>query len=441
MNSLIQNSAYTFLSQILSVVSSFGALIIISRILGPEQQGQYSLMSMLPRIALYVFSFGAPISFIYFWNTKKDVRWRLLQRYRVYYLMLSLLAFISAAIFVFTSKHVFYENIANIQLIKVLILIFCLFYNSLQGAKLQAQERFKLLSIITFSQPFSFFICLTIFALARDLSFNIVVNSFCFSHILAAIIFTTLMITNPIYVNQGQDKKLEKTFFLKSLKFSILTHISSLAIFLTYRMDMFFISKFLTDRDIGIYMISVNIAERTWMISESVAKVLFARLVKIHGMLRQTNLTLKVNRMSALMNLFAVLTLAIFGKIFIAIFFGDQYADSYQYLLVLLPGVYFSASAKLLSRDIEASGHPRICSNISVISLIFNFFTNLILIPNLDIFGAALATTLTYVFYAVLTTIAFCRLKEVSMLQFITFKKSDFTQLIRIFSPDSLKSK
>lgn len=430
--SLARNSFYTILNQGLSILSSFGALVIISRALGPSGQGLYSLSSMLPKISMYMMTWGGPVAFIYFWNEKKSIRRYILKSFQKFYLILASFAFIFAGCFVFFTKDVFYEGVHVENLIKPLLLIFVMFYNSYEGAKLQALQRFKRLSFIILNQPLSLFVFVTLGYFLELLTIDNIVSMFCLSHIVVAIIFTILKLNSSILTANDLERK-ESGYIRDALKYSAFSHLSAVAIFLTYRMDIFFISKYLTPVDIGIYMVSVNISERVWVISESVSKVLFARLVVLASDDARTELSLRVNRIGALLNLLIVLAIGLLGHTFINIFFGPAYISSYNLLVILLPGVFVSSVGKLLSRDLDAKGKPKFNTMISGGSLVINFCLNLYLIPLWGVKGAACATTLTYVVNGIFTYIIFVRIAGLGFFEPLKFRKNDFSFIKNIF--------
>jgi len=424
--SIVKSSFYTILCQILSIASSFIALVLISRVLGPGGQGYYSLVSMIPKLAASLMSWGAPVAFIFYWNEKQHLRNYLISSFRKFYILLSVSTFLLASLFVFFTKGAFYEGIENYNLLKALAIIFLMFFNSYEGTKLQIQQRFKRLSLILVAQPISLVMLLAISFALNNLSVDRALSYFCLSHLLTALIFLFNRGITRLPLSVDDKQTVEKGFIWKVFQYSAFSHISSVAILLTYRMDVFFISKYLTPSDIGIYMVSVNIAERVWVISESVAKVMFAKLVTLNSHRERTLLSLKINRVSIILNLIIIFMIAVFSEPFINLFFGDRYQSSSLILLILLPGVFLSSIAKLMGNDIDAKGFPRLNSLIALFSLSFNFIMNLVFIPQYGIIGAGFATSITYCIHGVLSYVVYVKVSRIGLLEIFKFRKSDF---------------
>ncbi len=71
MNSFSKNSLITLLNNLFVFVFGFISMIIISRVLGPEGKGIYSLILLIPGLIMTFGSFGLGSGNVYFVGSKK----------------------------------------------------------------------------------------------------------------------------------------------------------------------------------------------------------------------------------------------------------------------------------------------------------------------------------------------------------------------------------
>lgn len=97
--------------------------------------------------------------------------------------------------------------------------------------------------------------------------------------------------------------------------------------------------------------------------------------------------------------------------------FGPGFEDGYPFLFVLMIGVVARASVGPTESLLTMTGHQNICASVYAATLVINIGLNVILIPWLDLWGAAIATTLAMLF-------------EASALSFTVWRKLGITMTI-----------
>ena len=70
-NSFSKNSLISFLTEVVVFIFGFAALIIITRVLGPEGKGIYSLILLVPGLMIAFGNFGIGSANVYFTGSKK----------------------------------------------------------------------------------------------------------------------------------------------------------------------------------------------------------------------------------------------------------------------------------------------------------------------------------------------------------------------------------
>lgn len=179
-------------------------------------------------------------------------------------------------------------------------------------------------------------------------------------------------------------------------------HLSNILTFVNYRVDTFLVNLFLGPAITGVYVIAVQLAERTWIFSQTVSTVLLPRLSELrHDEANRKTLTPMISRWVLVISAVASLGLALLASPFIRWFYGEEYLPATQALLVLLPGIVMGSFSRVLANDIAARGKPELNMYLAGVVVVVNIVANLILIPMLGMVGASWATTIAYTINAV----------------------------------------
>lgn len=163
------------------------------------------------------------------------------------------------------------------------------------------------------------------------------------------------------------------------------------------KVDQIMIAHMLSDRDLGIYSLSVTISEAWYFVPLIISSTMLPYLTK----LRERDKTLYERRFCQLYSLMFWLGIAmgviivIVGRQVIQVLFGEPYSEVYYPLVVnVWAGVFVAQSYAKTIWDIgENLQIYRILSN--TLSLIINVIGNALLIPTFGITGAAFATLAT----------------------------------------------
>jgi O-antigen/teichoic acid export membrane protein len=183
------------------------------------------------------------------------------------------------------------------------------------------------------------------------------------------------------------------------VSFGLKSHIGNLFQFFNYRLDMFILNYFLGPENVGLYTVSVALAEMLWFLPNAVGFVIFPQTASTRHAL-MNRFTPKVCGMTLLITALGALVLCLSGKILIPFIYSDAFQPAYSPLLILLPGVVLLGGAKVLTNDIAGRGFPHYNSMIAGVTLILTVLLDILLIPRYGVSGAAFATTLTYAMIA-----------------------------------------
>jgi O-antigen/teichoic acid export membrane protein len=181
--------------------------------------------------------------------------------------------------------------------------------------------------------------------------------------------------------------------------------------FFNYRLDQFLLNLLATTAAVGTYSVSVALAEAVWLLPNAVSNVLFARAANASPAVMD-RLTPRVARWTLGLSLAACAALALGGDALIRLIYSSSFGGAYTPLLWLLPGTALFAVANVVAHDLAGRGHPGYNSLIAGVALGVTVILNVVLIPGLGASGAAIASSASYGLTALLTVLAFMRIKR-----------------------------
>lgn len=210
--------------------------------------------------------------------------------------------------------------------------------------------------------------------------------------------------------------------------YSIKGFIGSIIQLFNYRLDVFLINFFLTPLNVGIYTVSVMIAEMIWYIPNAVGYVLFP---KISASDPQTadRITPQVSRITLSLTILTGIGISLVSSPVIQLLFGERFASAARPLNILIPGVIALGITKVLGNDLSARGKPEYPTITSSIALALSAGISIMVIPAYGIVGAACATSLSYCASALTISLLYWRHTRNHPSVFLIPQKCDFVLL------------
>lgn len=186
------------------------------------------------------------------------------------------------------------------------------------------------------------------------------------------------------------------------LKFGVILYFGALFIYLNYRVDQFFIKNLLGNADLGIYSLSISLAELLFFIPTSIKNALRGKLVSIDVSQRIKLQSITTDTIKYTFYLsFILVSVGIFMTPLIPILYGCDFVQSQGIIRILLVGILFANIGKISSQHVYATGKVHYHMFICLIVFLFNLVLNIFLIPIFGLQGAAYASTISYACYGI----------------------------------------
>ncbi|MFV8826395.1 flippase [Alkalihalobacterium sp. APHAB7] len=195
------------------------------------------------------------------------------------------------------------------------------------------------------------------------------------------------------------------------LKVSIpLLFISGMQV-LMENMDVIMLGSLINTTDAGIYssaqristLVTFGLIAVNMMVAPMISELYYSGRIKD----LQRIVTLASWGIFGVTSLISIV-LVILGKWLLS-FFGEVFTIAYLPLLILLVGNIINALCGSVGSILNMTGNQSISAKIVTSALIINFLLNLLLIPKWGISGAALATTVTVIYWNIFMTLVVIR--------------------------------
>ncbi len=402
----------SFCSRFFTIVFGFISLIFLNRFLGTTLKGEYYFILNYVSIVSAVLQFG--ISMVY----PKFKRRNIDNCYEIF-VSLSIAQFLLHALISF--------GIVLIYDLDISIVFICVISPI---AALTSQFRYINLVENIRRNTFVVFVMAFINCAVTILSFLLLEGNLVVA--LAIYIIKDIVIIF-LYAIKINYKKLFRKPYVKYYKQILiegfLPMLSGLLIMLNYRIDTVMLNSYSIDfAAIGVYSLGLSITEYIWVIPDIFKDVVQKRAAKGNP-ISTVNFSL---RCSFTFVFFAFIAIVLLNKNLFIFLFGDGFADSYYITLILFLGAYSMVYYEIIGNLFISDGKSKQYFITLLIGVITNIIVNCAVIPIWGIYGAALASVVSYGGIGVMFLHLYLKDYNVKFRDIYFIKKSDFVKLKRI---------
>ena len=395
--SLKQIANNFFIIQSRSVFLAFIGLltsVILARALGTVGNGQFAVIMLLPSMLSIFLNLGISPANV-FYISSETISSKIALRTSIFLsLLLSLIGIsFSLPILMFKSNTLFPSAPLYLLFFGMALFPFKLL-NDFFISIINGQQRFKEYAVFSILSPFMYLLALIFFVWMIDTG---VVGAVISRIAVNLVSLSILSIYFGEYFRQPCSIKEIFHYSKKCFNYGGRAYLSNIMAFVNYRADLFILNLFVSAANLGIYAVSVTLAESLWLLSSGISTVLLPKLSELHSDEdRRKMLTPFIARWVFLLTSVAAIISAIVMQYVINFFYGPEFMPGVQPFRILLIGIVLGAFSKILANDIAARDLPQynFYTSIAVVSL--NITLNFIFIPKWGILGAAMATSFAY---------------------------------------------
>jgi len=155
------------------------------------------------------------------------------------------------------------------------------------------------------------------------------------------------------------------------------------------------VNYFLNATQLGLYALAVVISEALWQIPGAASLALFPRTARTVDR-GATEFTCQLMHQILVIAAVLAAAIALGSWVFVPLVFGQRFRPSVAVVWILLPGTLALSLGRVGVSDLAGRGKNGYSSVFSITALIVTVLLDLLLIPRMGIWGAAVASSAAY---------------------------------------------
>jgi O-antigen/teichoic acid export membrane protein len=428
---VVKNSMTTVITMVVTTGIALVSKAIMSRMIGPEGMGAYTLIVLVPSLAFVFGNLGINTSSIYFVGNRRFEIDLFAGTVLTSILVLSTIMMGILSAWAALSYHSIFQDVDGAYAVLAILSIpfFYLFNNFV--SILQGENQIGQYNLISLASVLLFLFLLSVLLLVFHLELMGAVLAW-FATTLFNAGFSVLQVSRFAKISL----RFSKQVFHSQLVYGLKAYFANLAGFLVRRVDVLLVANFLGITQLGYYSIAFAIGELLWYFASS-AGIALGPFVARSDQGDSKAVTTAVVRATLWGTAILCLLVPLGDRFAIRVVLGAAFLPAVAPLRWLLPGILLGAVEKVLAADLIGRGKPQVTMISAVLALAVNVAANLLLIPRFGISGASMASSLAYSAAALVTMILFLRLTGSGVSELLLLRRADVVYLARILQSGS----
>jgi len=418
--SFLFNVNLVFLTYIANFLLAFLLRVLVTRALGADGLGSYTLFLLTVSIAAAVLGLGVSVSTIYHIGKQTFSERDILSSSQA--VVLGSLV-VSGALVGLTALT-FGDRLDREGVPYWLFLLAVpLFVNfNILTAMLQGASRFLAMNLVILLRPLGMVFLLVAGMAAGGLDVRGVLVFWTVSSFLT--MAAGLVLVGLRHLDLPTVLRPRWLVLKEQVRFGMQGQAGNLLQLLNYRLDSFLVLAFVNAAGVGFYAVGVAVSESVWFVANAVAVVLLPRLTHAEAE-DAARLTPIVCRNTLLVSLAAAAGVGALSPVLVEAIFGGEFGPSVTAVYWLLPGTVALAGTKIVASYVFSQGKPLINSYVALVTLAATVLFDLALIPRFGVPGAAAASSIAYSLSLVLSLAVYSRMSGRGAWEAVLVRGSD----------------
>jgi O-antigen/teichoic acid export membrane protein len=395
------------LGQAASLALGFAASVVLARWLGPADRGVLAIMLSVTALGYILAAGGLPTAVEYYASRKEVRSGSLLGNTLLYGLGLAL---VLVPVFWFARGPIadlVAKGHGGDAWVLVGVLVALDFVQWTCGNQLSGMLRFGLYNALFSLSRFVYVVAVLLLLTLASLGVT--------AGLLAAVIGALVMTGGSLtYLLRVDRPRLDRPLMRRMLSYGARNQVGLVFQSLNYRLDVVILQFFRPLREVGYYVIAQVVAELTLTLANSFQGVL-ALVSREEQEGRSSETTTASVRHHGVLAACTLLATAAGGPVLIAYAFGHEFHSAIVPMLLLLPGIWFLGTGRVVSVNLAGLGRPGLPSTFAGVAAVVTVGLDLALIPTLGIYGAVIASICAYTTYGLGSLIALSRVSGISV--------------------------
>lgn len=388
----------TFGTRAISAVINFLIAIVVSQYLGPDGKGEQGIIIATIAFVLVFSNLVGGATLVY-----------LVPRHKFSLLLLPSYfwsVIISMGAFLFLHATNFVEPWVIIHICALSILNS---FTNINSTLLIGKEKIKASNLISLAQPLIVIVSLLLYFLVlNEKSIAAYIHSLYFA-------FGGSLLISLVYVYKVFGKislhSLQEYFVVirELFRLGFMNQLAHITQVMSFRLSFYFLDAYHGEASVGIYSNGIQIMESIWLISKSISLVQYARIANSDDRKYSQELSVKLVKVGFFISLIFIIPLLLLPEAFYLFIFGKGFAGVKEVIWLLAPGVLLYNFSIILGHYFSGIGKYHINTIASSIGLLVSLILFSLLIPEYNIVGAGVATSISYAVTSLVLLIIFMR--------------------------------
>jgi O-antigen/teichoic acid export membrane protein len=397
---------------------SFVSAILIARLLGPSDRGLLAIMLTVATVAVALAGAGLASSVQYFASRRETSQPALLGNSLLYGAVL-------AAVFVpvfLVARGPLGDLLAHGRggLVWVLAaaIVPLTFLDFTTAGQLCGRLQFELWNVLLVAARLLTLVCVALLVGVASLGVpGAIVATGAASLFVIVVSCVTLM-------REGRPR-FDARLLAQEVLYGARAQVGQLFQFLNYRFDLLILSLFSSLAAVGYYAVAQTLAELVIYLGTAFQISVLPLVSRFEGDERQAATTQAAVRHHGVLALGVIALNALLAPLVLLFGYGDAFRPALVPLLVLLPGMWFLGTGNLISADLRGRGRPGLASLLKGAAAVVTVGLDFALIPRFGVIGAAVASSVAYAFFGVLSLVTLARLSGVPVRRLVLPTRAD----------------
>lgn len=418
---LLKNDyAFAMILRIICIILGFVYTILLSRYLGADLRGEYSIVQNYANIIAIFIGFGIYQAYPYFKRKILDKN---------------------------EQKKLYQNIVSNVLGIFILYTIISIILIILLPVDLRIKVTLAIIPATYLYKQLNYIILieyprecnkLDVVLAVIDIILVILLMIFSTSNLFYCFLF--LIVDKMIYaffpiknlhINLIKNKPKLDINIKKYIKYGFIPMLTIVLMNFNHKVDILMLSFFknVTMAEIGVYSLGVMLAEKAWMLPDTLTNMLQSKLA---GGKREDEVS-KISRVSFCVTALCLILVAIVGKPLIIFAYGNQYADAYNITMIILLGVLGMIFYKVVYAYNVVVGKRKLNFVLLASSVLLNIVLNFFFINAFGVIGAGYASLISFVVCGISFLISFTYCTKIKFLDMIILHREDIRLVKDIF--------
>ena len=418
------DTVYNLTRQGLSLILGLLTSIFLTRGLGVDARGIYSLVILLPALATAFANLGIAPATVYLVAHKEIPEEDIFSTNMVLTIVSSVLGIAISLVLAIFFNDLLFPGVEQTLLLAATLNIPVSMLATNLAAVLLGKQDFRSYNTITLYPQVVQLILSFPLVWLLNLGIQGAVAMYLTSSFLYLVILVRFLVKSKGVSYHFNFKRIIR-HSKRSLNFGLKAYIANVIGFLNYRIDKIILNSLLGSTALGYYDVAVESSEKLWVLSSSIAAVIFPKISSLEEDEERNQLTLLV-----LKNLFfATTAIGVIAFFLIrpamVLLYGVEFEPAADGFKLLLPGIIAVGLSRILANDMSGRNKPEVSAAVSLIGLVLNIILNFVLVPRFGFLGASISSSISYTTLFIIRWMLFLRISRRRWFEFFVIDKQD----------------